>query len=60
MEVQPSGRGVRLDLTQSEVRLMRFALERALFIDTPAQEQPAIAAFCSKALELLRPEGGSA
>jgi hypothetical protein len=43
----------RLTLERSELRLLRYALERASFIDTPPSEQLAIATFCSKALDLL-------
>lgn len=47
----------RLTLDGNELRLLRLALERASFIDTPTSEQPSIAMFCSRALELLpRPE----
>jgi hypothetical protein len=46
--------GVRLDLTAAEVRLLRRALERASFIDTPMAEQPEILAFCARALEALK------
>jgi hypothetical protein len=45
--------GVRIDLTAAEVRLLRRALERASFIDTPVSEQPAILSFCARALETL-------
>jgi hypothetical protein len=40
-------------LTEPEVHLLRHALERASFIDTPVSEQAAIAAFCTRALEAL-------
>jgi hypothetical protein len=53
MKVQREGEAVRVTFEATEVRLLRYALERALFIDTPAQEQKAIAAFCAQALELL-------
>lgn len=49
--------GIRIDLSHSEAHLLRRALERALFIDTPLVEQPAILAFCSQALEALPKEG---
>jgi hypothetical protein len=45
--------GVRVDLTTAEVRLLRRALERASFIDTPVSEQPAILSFCARVLEAL-------
>ena len=53
MRVEPDGDRVQLILEASELRLLRYALERASFIDTPANEQPAIASFCARALELL-------
>jgi hypothetical protein len=54
MNIERSGSTVRMVLNEDETRLLRFALERALFIDTPAKEQAGIAAFCSKALDLLK------
>ncbi len=48
------GGGARLELSADQVRLLRLALERASFIDTPASEQPAILSFCSKILDLLK------
>ena len=45
--------GARLELSADEVRLLRLALERASFIDTPASEQPAILSLCSRILETL-------
>jgi hypothetical protein len=42
-----------LVLTQVEVKLLRRALERASFIDTPVEEQARIASFASRALEQL-------
>jgi len=45
--------GYRIDLTGDEVRLLRLALERASFIDTPVSDQPAILTFCARALEAL-------
>jgi hypothetical protein len=56
MQVEQAGQTVRVLLTIPEVRLLRFALERASFIDTPSNEQGAIAVFCSRALELLKLE----
>lgn len=53
MTVQREGDVVRVTLEPGEVRLLRYALERAQFIDTPAQEQKAIATFCAQALDLL-------
>ena len=53
MNLVRDGEGVRLSLDPRETRLLRYALERALFIDTPVAEQVSIAAFCSRALDLL-------
>ncbi len=55
MNVARDGDSVRLSLDTREARLLRYALERALFIDTPVAEQVAIAAFCSRALDQLAP-----
>ncbi|PYQ45571.1 MAG: hypothetical protein DMF77_03765 [Acidobacteria bacterium] len=54
MEVarEPSG-GVRITLDAREVPLLRYALERASLIDTPANQQAAIANFCARVLESL-------
>jgi hypothetical protein len=40
-------------LEADEVNLLRRALEKASFIDIPREEQPAVAAFCTRALEQL-------
>jgi hypothetical protein len=53
MQVDREGGALRISLDDSEVALLRYALERASFIDTPSREQPAIANFCARALELL-------
>jgi hypothetical protein len=53
MKVERDGDGVRIVLDPGEVRLLRRALERASFIDTPVTEQAEIAAFCSRALEAI-------
>ncbi len=53
MKIERQGDGVRVELNASELRLLRRALERASFIDTPVSEQAEIAAFCSRALEAL-------
>lgn len=47
--------GLRIELSHEEARLLRRALERASFIDTPSAEQPAILAFCAQALDALPP-----
>jgi len=53
VNVERKGRTVHIDLDESELPLLRMALERALFIDTPPDQQGAILAFCTRALELL-------
>ena len=53
MQVDREGSAVRITLDAAEAALLRFALERASFIDTPAREQSAIATFCARALEAL-------
>jgi len=53
MKVQHSGETVTLQLEDKEVHLLRRALERASFIDTPPNEQADILAFCARALEQL-------
>jgi hypothetical protein len=55
MQVERDGDTVRLELDASEVKMLRRALERASFIDTPQSEQAAIASFCARALDLLPP-----
>jgi hypothetical protein len=53
MQVEREGEKVRVVLDASEVRMLRRALERASFIDTPMSEQAEIAAFCARALDAL-------
>ena len=53
MEVAREGAGARITLDGREVALLRYALERASLIDTPANEQAAIANFCARVLEAL-------
>ena len=53
MLVERDGDRVKVVLDAAEVRLLRRALERASFIDTPMSEQAEIAAFCARALEAL-------
>ena len=53
MRVERHGDGVRIELSGDEVRLLRQALERASFIDTPVSAQAEIATFCARALEAL-------
>lgn len=40
-------------LDQRDAALLRHTLERALFIDTPVQEQEAIASFAARLLDAL-------
>ena len=54
MKVTRLDDGVRVDLTTVEAQLLRRALERASFIDTPVSEQSEILAFCARALEALK------
>jgi hypothetical protein len=57
MRIDLAGPSACLTLDRNELRLLRLALERASFIDTPPSEQQRIASFCSTALDLLpRPE----
>jgi hypothetical protein len=53
MSVEREGETTRVLLDPSEVKLLRHALERALFIDTPVREQEAIAHFGARLLEQL-------
>jgi hypothetical protein len=53
MKIERDADLVRLVLDRREVGLLRHALERASFIDTPVNEQAAIAAFCARVLEGL-------
>jgi hypothetical protein len=51
MKLDRSGQLTTLTLTARELYLLRRALERASFMDTPAAEQPEIMSFCSQVLE---------
>jgi len=53
MKVEDEGGRVRVSLEGREVRLLRHALERALFIDTRPEEQEAIMSFATRLLEAL-------
>ena len=53
MKVDRQGDAIRIEITADELRLLRRALERASFIDTPPAEQAEIATFCARALEAL-------
>ena len=45
--------GYRVSLSTFELLLLKRALERASFIDTPASEQEKILAFCAQALDAI-------
>jgi hypothetical protein len=53
MKIEHDRDVVRIELVGPELRLLRRALERASFIDTPVAEQAEIAAFCARALDSL-------
>ena len=53
MKIDRSGDTVTIVLTQDELKLLRRALERASFIDTPVEEQAQIANFAARALDQL-------
>jgi hypothetical protein len=55
MQIERRADGLTLELSGEEAFLLRRALERASFIDTPSAEQPAILAFCAQALDALPP-----
>lgn len=55
MKVDRQDQTIRIEISADELRLLRRALERASFIDTPMAEQAEIAAFCARALETLPP-----
>jgi hypothetical protein len=57
MKVERQGQTLRIEISGDELRLLRRALERASFIDTPVSEQADIAAFCARALEMLPRSG---
>jgi hypothetical protein len=53
VKVERVGTSVRVELDGEEAHLLRRALEKALFIDVPREEQSAIAVFSQKALDAL-------
>jgi len=53
MKVEERDGFTTIVLTEAELKLLRRALERASFIDTPVDEQAQIAAFAARALEQL-------
>lgn len=55
MNIERTAGRIRIDLSAHEVRLLRRALERALFIDIPHHEQNDVVAFATRTLEALPP-----
>ena len=53
MKVERRKDDVAVTLDKRDAVLMRYVLERALFIDTPPQEQESIASFATRLLEAL-------
>jgi hypothetical protein len=53
MKVERHGAETAITLAPAELKLLRRALERASYVDTPVEEQEAIMNFCVKALEQL-------
>jgi hypothetical protein len=53
MKVERRKDDVVVTVDKRDVVLLRHALERALFIDTPPQEQESIASFATRLLEAL-------
>lgn len=53
MRVEKDAAGYKVTLAPAELLLLRRALERASFVDTPAHEQERILAFCADALATL-------
>lgn len=53
MTIERENGQVRVVLDPRDVKLLRHALERALFIDTPVDEQEAIMAFSNRLLDGL-------
>lgn len=53
MKVDRRKESLVVTLDPREVVLLRRALERALFIDTPVQEQESIASFATRLLDAL-------
>jgi hypothetical protein len=55
MDVKADRDAVSIQLSRDEAKLLRLALERASFIDTPVAEQARIQEFCARVLEALGP-----
>jgi len=56
MKISKEGGRTTIALDDREVQLLRYALERASFVDTPVEEQEAILDFSGRALDQLGPE----
>jgi hypothetical protein len=54
MRIDRESSVTKLVLDPSEVPLLKLALEKANFIDTPVAQQAAIASFCNRVLEALK------
>ncbi len=50
-----SGGGAQINLTPRQVALLRLALQRATFVDTPPQHQEETFAFAERLLQDLEP-----
>jgi hypothetical protein len=57
--VESQGDETRLLLGRDEVKLLRGALERASFIDTPPKELPNVVAFAARLLDALPRDGAT-
>ncbi len=55
MQIDRDGEAIKITLTPQELHLLKRAIERASFVDTPVSEQPEILAFCSRVLEAIGP-----
>jgi hypothetical protein len=53
MKVERRNQDVLIALDKTEVALLRQVLERALFIDTPPDQQASIASFATRLNEAL-------
>lgn len=53
MTIERESGQVKVVLDPREVKLLRHALERALFIDTPMADQEAIMTFSTRLLDAL-------
>jgi len=53
MKITKDEKEFTISLDERELKLLRRALERASYIDTPVDEQEAILGFASRALDQL-------